>query len=77
MRKLLAQSGNVTDRGAAGIDRRHELAVTNPTFLLERLGSECTDVQALLELTLNGLDAIARAANVITRERVARLLSPL
>ena len=31
----------------------------NPTFLLERLGSECTDVQGLRELTVNGLDAIA------------------
>lgn len=78
MQELLAQSGNVTDRGAAGLDRRHELAVTNPTFLLERLGSECTDLQGLLELTVNGVDAIAaRAGEVITRGRVARSLSPL
>lgn len=74
MRELLAQSGNVTDRGAADLDRRHEL----PTFLLERLGSECTDLQGLLELTVNGVDAIAaRAGEVITRGRVARSLSPL
>ena len=41
------------------VDGWHELAVANPTFLLERLGSECTDVQGLRELTVNGLDAIA------------------
>ena len=29
-----------------------------PDFLLERLGSECTDLQGLRELTVNGLDAI-------------------
>ena len=40
-------------------DGWHELAVANPTFLLERLGSECTDLQGLRELTVNGLDAIA------------------
>jgi hypothetical protein len=27
----------------------HELSVANPTFLLERLGSECTDLQGLRE----------------------------
>ena len=27
--------------------------------MLERLGSECTDLQGLRELTVNGLDAIA------------------
>ena len=36
----------------------HELVVANLTFLLERLGSECTDLQSLRELTVNGLDAI-------------------
>ena len=41
------------------VDGWHELAVANPTFLLERLGSECTDLQGLRELTVNGLDAIA------------------
>lgn len=29
----------------AEADGWHELAVANPTFLLERLGSECTDLQ--------------------------------
>ncbi len=37
----------------------HELQVANPSFLVERLGSECTDLQGLRELTVNGLDAIA------------------
>ena len=36
-----------------------DLAVANPAFLLERLGSECGDLQFLRELTVNGLDAIA------------------
>ena len=78
MRKLLAQCGKVSGRDSAGLDRRHELAVTNPAFLLERLGSECTDLQGLLELTVNGVDAIAaRTGEVISRGRVARSLSPL
>ena len=47
------------DREIADPDGWHELTVANPTFLLERLGSECTDVQGLRELTVNGLDAIA------------------
>ena len=37
--------------------------------MLERLGKECTDVQALRELTVNGLDAIA-AVDARTRGRV-------
>ena len=41
------------------VDGWHELQVADPTFLLERLGSECTDLQGLRELTVNGLDAIA------------------
>ena len=40
-------------------DGWRDLAVANPTFLLERLGSECGDLQFLRELTVNGLDAIA------------------
>ena len=55
----LAQCDGATDRSTADPDGWHELAVANPTFLLERLGSECTDVQGLRELTVNGLDAIA------------------
>jgi hypothetical protein len=57
--KPLAQTNHAADREPAGLDGWHELAVANPTFLLERLGSECSDVQALRELTVNGLDAIA------------------
>ena len=59
MPKPLAQSDVPGDRDTADPDGWHELAVANPTFLLERLGSECTDVQGLRELTVNGLDAIA------------------
>ena len=40
-------------------DGWQDLAVANPTFLLERLGGECGDLQFLRELTVNGLDAIA------------------
>ena len=40
-------------------DGWQDLAVANPAFLLERLGSECGDLQFLRELTVNGLDAIA------------------
>jgi len=55
----LSQRDHAADRQATAVDGWHELSVANPTFLLERLGSECTDLQALRELTVNGLDAIA------------------
>jgi hypothetical protein len=55
----LSQRNQAADRDAAVIDDWHELSVANPTFLLERLGSECSDLQGLRELTVNGLDAIA------------------
>ena len=54
----LSQRNHVANRQAAA-DGWHELSVANPTFLLERLGRECTDLQGLRELTVNGLDAIA------------------
>ena len=54
----LPQRNHATDPQAAAVDGWHELSVANPTFLLERLGSECTDLQGLRELTVNGLDAI-------------------
>jgi len=60
---LLAQCDGAADRDASGPDGWHELAVANPTLLLERLGSECTDLQGLRELTVNGLDAIAARAD--------------
>jgi hypothetical protein len=59
MPEKLAQRPGATDGHAAGADGWRELAVANPTFLLERMGSECTDLQGLRELTVNGLDAIA------------------
>ena len=37
----------------------HELQVANPSFLVEKLGAECTDLQGLRELSVNGLEAIA------------------
>ena len=55
----LSQPNHLADRDEAAVDGWHELSVANPTFLLERLGSECTDLQGLRELTVNGLDAIA------------------
>jgi hypothetical protein len=55
----LAQRNRTPARDTAAVDGWHELSVANPTFLLERLGSECTDLQGLRELTVNGLDAIA------------------
>jgi hypothetical protein len=59
MPEKLAQRAGGADGHVAASDGWHELAVANPTFLLERLGSECTDLQGLRELTVNGLDAIA------------------
>src|SRR2546430_13118428 len=59
MQETLAQQAGAADADVAAQDGWHELAVANPTFLLERLGSECTDLQGLRELTVNGLDAIA------------------
>jgi hypothetical protein len=56
MPEKLAELAGAVD-GPVADDGWHELAVANPTFLLERLGSECTDLQGLRELTVNGLDA--------------------
>ena len=47
MDEQLAQRQTPIDRDAGGVDGWTELAVENPTFLLERLGSECTDLQFL------------------------------
>jgi hypothetical protein len=65
MPKQLAQRDSGADDSVADQDGWHELTVANPTFLLERLGSECTDVQGLRELTVNGLDAIAAQESVV------------
>src|SRR5271167_4982308 len=59
MPKQLADRNEPDDRDARRDDGWQDLAVANPTFLLERLGAECGDLQFLRELTVNGLDAIA------------------
>jgi hypothetical protein len=59
MPEKLAELAGAAQGPAAGADGWHGLAVANPTFLLEGLGSECTDLQGLRGLTVNGLDAIA------------------
>src|SRR5438445_7279783 len=59
MPEKLAELAGGADGPVAVGDGWHELAVANPTFLLERLGSDCSDLQGLGELTVNGLDAIA------------------
>ena len=46
MPEQLAQR-ETPDHDTADFDGWTELAVANPTFLLERLGSECTDLQFL------------------------------
>jgi hypothetical protein len=59
MPEPLADREDLADRDTADVDGWTELAVANPTFVLERLCSECTDLQFLRELTVNELDAIA------------------
>jgi hypothetical protein len=63
MPKDLAQFDGAADRHVAGSDGWHELAVANPTFLLERLGSECTDLQGLQHSGLRHPGHRAAAAN--------------
>jgi hypothetical protein len=48
-----------TDAVDSAVDGLHELAVANPSFFVEKLGAECSDLQGLRELTVNGLQAIA------------------
>jgi hypothetical protein len=50
MAEKLAELPGAADGPVTAADGWHELAVANPTFLLERLGSECTDLQGLREL---------------------------
>src|SRR5438477_6303782 len=69
MPEKLAELAGGADGPVAVADGWHELAVANPTFLLERLGTECTDLQGLRELTVNGLDAIT-AQDPVARGRV-------
>jgi hypothetical protein len=44
---------------AASVDGFAELEVANASFFVEKLGGECSDLQGLRELTVNGLEAIA------------------
>jgi len=59
MAEQLANHNDPDDREERSDDGWQDLAVANPTFVLERLGAECGDLQFLRELTVNGLDAIA------------------
>jgi len=52
----------VTARAVAVTDAAsdwHDLQVANPSFLVEKLGAECSDTQGLRELTVNAIEAIA------------------
>jgi hypothetical protein len=44
---------------SASVDGFAELEVANASFFVEKLGGECSDLQGLRELTVNGLEAIA------------------
>ena len=46
-------------RPSAAVDGFAELEVANASFFVEKLGGECSDLQGLRELTVNGLQAIA------------------
>ncbi len=56
MPKQLVQRDDAADRDVPGW---HELEVANPSFLVEKLGAECSDTQGLRELTVNAMEAIA------------------
>ncbi len=43
----------------AAVDGFDELEVANASFFVEELGGECSDLQGLRELTVNGIEAIA------------------
>jgi hypothetical protein len=56
-----APRADALDRDAPGPGGWYELAVANPTFLLERLGTnECTDLPGLRELVVD-LGLLTRA----------------
>jgi hypothetical protein len=46
-------------RPSAAVDGFAELEVANASFFVEKLGGECSDLQGLRELTVNGIEAIA------------------
>jgi hypothetical protein len=71
MEKQPALRTDALDRDAPGRDGWDELAVANPTFPLERRGSECAVLQGLRELAVD-LDRLTRAdgrdvANALVR----------
>jgi hypothetical protein len=41
-------------RPASAVDGFAELEVADPSFVVEKLGGECGDLQGLRELTVNG-----------------------
>jgi hypothetical protein len=45
---------------SAPVDGFAELEVANASFFVEKLGGECSDLQGLRELTVNGLEAITQ-----------------
>jgi hypothetical protein len=69
MPEKLTQLTDAADDDLSAPDGWHELSVANPTFLLERRGSECMDLQGLRELTVGGLDAIAAPSRAPQSQR--------
>jgi hypothetical protein len=67
MSERMAQ-GAPADAVDSAVDGLHELAVVNPSFFVEKLGAECSDLQGLRELTVNGLQAIAALVEALVRE---------
>jgi hypothetical protein len=53
LRRPRRRSGGLCGRWAARAGGR------NPSFFVEKLGAECSDLRGLRELTVNGLQAIA------------------
>ena len=52
---------------SAADDGLHELAVANPSFFVEKLGAECSDLQGVRELTVNGLQGYTAIARDIVK----------
>jgi hypothetical protein len=46
-------------RAQGSHDAFDELAVANESFFIDKFGAECSDLQGLRELTINGMKAIA------------------
>jgi len=63
---MLTQRTDAGDDVLSDPDGWHRLSVANPTFLLERLVSQSTDLQGL---TVTGLDAIAALSRTLQSQR--------